>query len=288
MLEIILHTIEHTITDSLKMLPFLFLAYLLIEYIEYKKSHTIENILARTGKFGFAVGALLGCVPQCGFSVAAANFYAGRVITMGTLVAVFISTSDEAIPVLLSSPQSAETILKLVTAKIIVALIAGFLTDLVATRFFKKDNAPIAEQIHEDVCTDCNCEKRGILYGAIRHTVSIYIFILVISFLLNAAVEFIGDERLSALLLRDSVFQPVIAAIIGLIPNCVSSVVITKLLISGAISFGSAVSGLCAGAGVGLLVLFHANRRIKENICVLVIVTLTGIIAGLILQALGI
>ncbi len=288
MLDIVLHVFEHTITDSFKMLPFLFLAYLLIEYIEYKKSHTIENTLSQTGKFGFVVGSLLGCVPQCGFSVAAANFYAGRVITMGTLVSVFVSTSDEALPVLLSSPQSAGIILKLISVKIIVALIAGFITDLVATRFFKKNDASLAEQINEDICIDCDCEKRGILFGAFRHTISIYIFILIISFLLNTAVELIGHERLSALLLNDSVFQPVIAAIIGLIPNCVSSVVITRLLISGAISFGSAVSGLCAGAGVGILVLFKANKRKRENIRIVLIVALTGIVAGLILQVLGV
>lgn len=288
MSEIILHILKHTIIDTFKMLPFLFLAYFLIEYIEYKKSHTIENILSNTGKFGFVVGSLLGCVPQCGFSVLAANFYAGRIITTGTIVSVFVSTSDEAIPVLLSNPESSDIVLKLIIVKIIAALIAGFLTDLFLSRSFNKNDAPLHEQIHEDICTDCDCEKHGILYGALRHTVSIYIFIFIISLILNTAIEFLGHERLASLLLTGSVFQPVIAAIIGLIPNCASSVVLTELLMSGAISFGSAVSGLCAGAGVGILVLFKANRQKKENICVVLIVALTGIITGLILQALGV
>ncbi len=286
--EIILHVLKHTISDTFNMLPFLFLAYFLIEYIEYRKSHIIESILSHTGKYGFVVGSLLGCIPQCGFSVLAANFYAGRIITAGTLVAVFVSTSDEAIPVLLSNPQSAEVLFKLIVVKIIVAFIAGFLTDLFLLRRFKKGKVSLSEQIHEDICVDCSCEKHGILYGAFRHTVSVYIFIFVISFILNITIELIGHERLASFLLTGSVFQPVIAAIIGLIPNCASSVLLAELLINGAISFGSAVSGLCAGAGVGILVLFKANKYTRENVYIVLIIALTGIITGLILQSLGI
>lgn len=288
MSKILLHVFEHTVYDSFKMLPFLFLAYLLIEYIEYRKSHSIENILSRTGKLGFVAGALLGCIPQCGFSVLAANFYAGRIITAGTLVAVFVSTSDEAVPVLLANPESADIVLKLIFVKIIIALIAGFLTDLFLLRRLKQDKTSLSEQIHEDICFDCNCEKHGILYGAFRHTLSVYVFIFVISFILNTAIELIGSERLASLLLTGTVFQPVIATIIGLIPNCASSVLLAELLISGAISFGSAISGLCAGTGVGILVLFKANKYTKENVYILLIVSLTGIISGLILQALGV
>ncbi|MBR5156676.1 MAG: arsenic efflux protein [Clostridia bacterium] len=288
MSDILLHVFKHTVYDSFKMLPFLFLAYFLIEYIEYRKSHSIEKILAHTGKFGFAAGSFLGCIPQCGFSVLASNFYAGRIITAGTLVAVFVSTSDEAIPVLLSNPDSAGMVLKLIVIKILVAVIAGFLTDLFLSRQLNHNKTPLSEQIHEDICTDCNCEKHGILYGAFSHTISIYVFIFLISFILNIAIELIGHERLASLLLSGSVLQPVIAAIIGLIPNCASSVLLTELLINGAISFGSAVSGLCAGAGVGILVLFKVNKHTKENVYIVLIVALTGIITGLILQTLGI
>lgn len=277
-----------TIIDALKMLPFLFAAYLIIEYVEHKKSHKIETLLAGTGRFGFLGGALLGCFPQCGFSVAAANFYAGRVITMGTLIAVFIATSDEAIPVLLTRPESWPIILKLVLVKIVIAVIAGFLTDWILHGWLRKKDGIHPEHIHEDMCGHCGCERSGIVRAALRHTASIFFFILLVSLLLNALISFIGEERLSALMMNNSAFQPVIAAVIGLIPNCASSVVLTELLLSGTISFGSAVSGLCAGAGIGLLVLFRVNKHTKENFCILGIVTATGILAGWLLQLLGI
>lgn len=279
--------IVDTLLDAVKMLPFLFLAYLLIEYVEHKKSHKIEALLAGTGKFGCVGGSLLGIFPQCGFSVAAANLYAGRVITMGTLVSVFIATSDEAIPVLLTAPESWSIILKLIAIKLVIAILVGLLTDVVLQLFLHKGDTAHQEHIHEDVCDHCGCDSHGILYAAIRHTVSIFFFILLVSFLLNALIAFIGEERLSALFLNNTLLQPVIAAVIGLIPNCASSVLLTELLLRGTISFGAAVAGLCSGAGVGLLVLFRVNKRVKESISVLVLVTLAGIISGWIIQLIG-
>ena len=283
-----LDIITDTLLDTAKMLPFLFLAYLLIEYIEHKKSHKIEALLVGTGKFGFVGGALLGIFPQCGFSVAAANFYAGRVITMGTLVSVFIATSDEAIPVLLTVPESWGMIVKLIAAKLLIAVIAGFLTDAVLRLFLHKDGGRQQEHIHEEVCDHCGCDRHGILYAALRHTVSIAFFILVVSLLLNVFIASIGEERLSSLFLNNTLLQPVVSVLIGLIPNCASSVLLTELLVRGSISFGSAVAGLCAGAGAGLLVLFHVNKRKKENFCVLGMIAAVGIVSGWLLQLLGI
>ncbi len=287
MWEFIWHVLLHTLTDTVKMLPFLFAAYLVIEYIEHKKSHKIEALLAGTGKYGFIAGSLLGCFPQCGFSVAAANFYAGRVITMGTLVSVFIATSDEAIPLLISAPQSWHLIGILLLAKIVIAIVAGFFTDYFLQKKPRTEQNNGGEEIHEKICGHCGCERHGIFYAALRHTISIFFFILLVSFLLNAVIEFFGEDQLSAVLMDHSVFQPVIAAFIGLIPNCASSVVLTELLLSGAITFGAAVAGLCAGAGVGLLVLFRVNKRLRENFCILGIILVTGIAAGWILQLFG-
>lgn len=284
MLDIIIDTL----LDAFKMLPFLFLAYLIIEYVEHTKSHKIEALLAGTGRFGCVGGSLLGIFPQCGFSVAAANLYAGRVISMGTLVAVFIATSDEAIPVLLTAPESWDTILKLIASKLVIAIFVGFLTDTLLRFFGHKSNSEQHKHIHEDVCEHCGCENHGILYAALRHTVSIFLFIVLISFLLNAAIALIGEERLSALFLNNLLLQPVIAALIGLIPNCASSVLLTELLLRGTITFGAAVAGLCSGAGVGLLVLFRVNKRRKESLYILGIVLLTGIVSGWLLQFLGI
>lgn len=284
MLDIIIDTL----LDSFKMLPFLFLAYLMIEYVEHTKSHKIEALLAGTGRFGFVGGSLLGIFPQCGFSVAAANLYAGHVISMGTLVAVFVATSDEAIPVLLTAPESWNMILKLIASKLIIAILAGFFTDFLLRVLGKRHHSEEHTHIHEEMCDHCGCDSHGIFYAAFRHTFSIFFFILLVSFLLNAAIAFIGEERLSALFLHHAVLQPVIASLIGLIPNCASSVLLTELLLRGTITFGAAVAGLCSGAGVGLLVLFRVNKRKKESFFVLAIVLLTGIFSGWLLQLLGI
>lgn len=288
MLELILHTFIHTMADTLKTLPFLFLAYLLIEFIEHKNSNALESFLSKMGKFGFLGGAILGSIPQCGFSVASANLYAGKVIRASTLIAVFIATSDEAIPVLLANPGGYSLVFKLLITKVIIAIIAGIIIEILSVKTLRKDKSKSYDDIHEEVCTHCGCEEHGILYASVRHTLNIFAFLVLISFALNFVIELIGEENLAALMFSDSVFQPVIAAIIGIIPNCASSVLLTELLLSGAISFGSAVSGLCVGAGVGFLVLFRVNKHAKENLAILCTVFIIGIISGIILQLLGI
>ncbi len=288
MLELILHTFIHTMADTLKTLPFLFLAYLLIEFIEHRNSNSLESFLSKMGKFGFLGGAILGCIPQCGFSVASANLYAGRVIRTSTLIAVFIATSDEAVPVLLSNPGGYALVFKLLFTKLIIAVIAGIIIEFISLKMFLKDKNKSCDDIHEEVCTHCGCEEHGILYASIRHTLNIFAFLVLISFILNFVIELIGEENLSALMFSDSIFQPVIAAIIGIIPNCASSVLLTELLLTGTISFGSAVSGLCVGAGVGFLVLFRVNKHAKENLTILCTVLIIGILSGIILQLLGV
>lgn len=268
------------IIDSLKTLPFLFGAYLLIEFLEHKASGPMAGMLSRLGPLGPLGGAALGCVPQCGFSVAAANFYAGRLITPGTLLAVFLATSDEALPILLSRPDAAGVLGPLLGVKLAAGTAAGILTDIVCTRFLKRRQA---EPFHE-LCEDCGCEEKGVLRSALGHTVKIFLFLLVVNLLLNGAMELVGEETISRLLLSGSVFQPLLAALIGFIPNCAASVILTELYLSGSLSFGAAVAGLCTGAGLGLLVLFKVNRNWKENLSIAGVLYAAAAVTGTICQ----
>ena len=268
-----------TALDCLKMLPFLFFAFLLLEAVEHHTSKKTDKILAKSGNFGPLVGALFGCVPQCGFSVFAANLYSGGLIGLGTLIAVFLSTSDEAVIIMFSHPESKAEILKLIAVKIVIAVFFGY----IITLFEKKKPEP--EKHVEDLCEDehCGChdEHGGILKPALRHTVKIFGFLVLTVFLLNLAVEFLGIDRISKLLLSDSFFQPFLAAIIGIIPNCAASILLTELYLKGAISFASVISGLCMGAGAGLIVMFRENRNVKENLKIVAIMYACSVLSGI-------
>ena len=281
-MEEILHTLLHALIDTLKTVPFLFLAYLLMEYIEHKASDKMESAMKKIGKGGPVIGSALGCIPQCGFSASASNLYTAGIITEGTLIAVFLSTSDEALPILISSGGNGGAILKLLISKIVIGIAAGFAIDFI----FKKMNI---KKVPVDMCENCGCDdEEGILKPAIKHTVLITVFVLIINILFGLAIHFLGEDRLSALLLSDSLIQPFLTALIGLVPNCAISVMITNLYIEGALSFGSAVAGLCTGAGIGVTVLLKTNKSKKEN--VRIIATLYGISAifGFLLMLFGI
>ena len=281
MIDVILDTL----VDSLKMLPFLFVSYLIIEFIEHKSSKKIENILKKSGKFGPIAGGLLGIFPQCGFSVTASTLYASRVITLGTLITVFLTTSDEAIPVLLGHPESMPIILKLITFKFIVGICIGFLIDLIFRKKHSSENnlKEATEHIH-DICSHCDCEHEGIFRPALKHTINVFIFILIFAFVLNSAIYFIGEDRLSKLLMNGNIFQPVISCLIGLIPNCASSVILTELYLSGNITFASIIAGLCSGSGLGLVILFKENKNLKENLKILALVYIIGVVIGIALE----
>lgn len=276
--EVFLHALE----DCLKMLPFLFGAFLLLEALEHKASERINRVLAKAGKAGPAVGALLGCIPQCGFSIVAANLYSGGVVTLGTLLAVMIATSDEAILILLGNPGQGGEILRLLLTKVLIGVAAGYGADALI-RGRKREKKEI-----EDLCTDCGChEHHGILRPALYHTGKIFLFLLLFSVALEFAIHVLGMERISRILLSDSLFQPFIAALIGLIPNCASSVLLTQLYLSGVISFASVIAGLCTGAGLGLAVLFKVNRDRRENLRILCLLYAVSAGAGILLQLAG-
>ena len=266
--------------DTLITLPFLFGVYLLIEYIEHKSSDKLGNALRKMGPFGSAGGAVIGAIPQCGFSVAASNLYAGRLISMGTLIAVYISTSDEAIPLIIGEPKAVPMLWKLILIKVGIAMAAGMVVDLAIKLFGKKQE----QEPFKELCADCDCEHHSILHSALHHTLHIIIFILIINLVLGFVMEFAGKQTVEKLMMTDSWVQPVIAAFIGFIPNCAASAVLTKLYIGGVVSFGALIAGLCTGAGVGLMVLFRTNKNHKQNFAIMGILYVVAVASGLIIQ----
>lgn len=283
-MEMLINVFTDAAIDCIKMLPFLFLAFLLIEALEHYSSDFTKKLMIKVDKAGPVVGAVVGCVPQCGFSVMAANLYSGGIITIGTLIAVFLATSDEAILIIMGNPEHAGKIGILLLAKVIIAIVAGYLVDI----FFKKE---IAVPHHEgELCHDCGCHNHssGIVKPALRHTGKIFLYLFVFTFILNLCIEVLGIDRISAMMLGDTVFQPVIAALIGLIPNCAASVILTQLYLSGAISFASVIAGLCTGAGIGLVVLFKVNPDKKENVKIIAVLYGIAVAAGLILEMFGV
>ncbi len=277
-----LHVLEHTLIDTIKLLPFLFLAYLVIEFIEQKAGYKTEKVIKKAGKFGPVLGGLIGIIPQCGFSAAASNFYAGRIITMGTLIAIFLSTSDEMLPILISEAVPVGTIIMILAIKLVIAIVVGMVVDLI---FRKKNTENSKEEIHK-LCDEehCHCEESGIIKSSIIHTLQIFVYILIISLVLNLIIHFVGEETIAKLVLNVPVLGPVISSLVGLIPNCASSVILTQVYLQNIISMGSMIAGLLVNSGIGILILFRVNKNQKENFTILGIIYLVGIISGIILD----
>ena len=249
----IIDAVMDSFIDSIKLLPFLFLTYLAMEYLEHKAGQRMQESIRSAGAGGPAIGSVLGVFPQCGFSTVASNLYAGRIITMGTLLAVFLSTSDEMLPIMISENVGAAVILKILAVKVAVALAAGFAVDLLLGKKQRQMQiGHLCEQHH------CHCEN-GIWKSALHHTVEIFLYIMVLSFTLNLLIGWIGEDAISSLFLNRPVVGELLAALVGMIPNCASSVAITQLYLNGVLSAGAMISGLLAGSGVGLLVLFRVN-----------------------------
>lgn len=279
MLDVILDTL----LDTAKLIPFLFATYLLMEYLEHKALGRFTELIRKNGVAGPVMGAVIGVFPQCGFSASAANFYAGRLINVGTLIAVFLSTSDEMLPIFLSEQVPIGTIGGILAFKVGVAIVAGIGINMV-WKLFRKDDGRV--DIH-GMCEKerCRCED-GIIRSAIRHTLRITGFILLFSFALNTAILLIGEETLAGFMLNKPVIGPMLTALVGLIPNCAASVIITQMYLSGLMGVGTMLAGLLAGSGIGLAVLFRVNHHWKENATILGLLYAIGAGVGILVELL--
>ena len=321
------HVLEHSVADTAYLIPFLFVTYLLMEWLEHKTAGRTQEAIRHAGAAGPVVGALLGVVPQCGFSAMAATLWAGRVITLGTLFAVFLSTSDEMLPIFLAEQVPATTILSIMGAKVVIGMVMGFIVDaalrlarrdrqdLRIHELCERDNCGCHEDCaacesdpasvyghHDDACHahgDCHAHGhahdhshdhgwKGIAKSALVHTVQVGVFIFIITMALNAVLEVVGEDVLADFLGANPALSVLASALVGLIPNCAASVVITELYLGGILGAGAMLAGLLTSAGVGLLVLVRANRRWRQNVAIIALLYVTGVCWGLIANGLGV
>lgn len=273
-----LDVIKETLLDGLKLLPFLFITFIVIELIEHKVNN--KKIISKAGTFGPFFGSILGIIPQCGFSVSATNLYATRIISLGTLISIYLSTSDEMLPILISEKVDINIILKIILLKFLIGMLCGFIIDLI---FRKKDNNTINHLCEKE---HCHCEQ-SLFMSSLKHALNIFIFIIIISFIINVSFEYIGDDFISKLFMKNSLLSPFICSLFGLIPNCVSSVALTEFYLNNTINFGSLMAGLLTGSGVALMVLFKTNSNLKENIKIISIIYFIGAISGIIINLVG-
>ena len=274
----------HGILDTLKIIPFLFLTYLFMEFIEHKASNKFRGAMEKSGPLSPAISGLLGTIPQCGFSASVANFYTGGIVTVGALVAVFLSTSDEMIPILISGKVSVGAIFAILGYKLAVSIVVGFSIDFIL-RLMKCEKRKINI---EELCQDENCHcQEGMLLSSIHHTVTISGFLLVVTLLINTLVYFIGSDSIAAIFYDKPIISHIIAALIGLIPNCAISVALTNFCIEGFITVGTMLSGLFSGAGIGLLVLFKVNKNLRENLLITAILVSCGVVFGFLADVLN-
>ena len=296
-MEEFLHVLLHSLLDTAKLLPVLFVVYFLIEFLEYKNVFKFEKSKLLNGKASPAIGALFGSVPQCGFSVISAELYSERKISIGALIAVFIATSDEALPIMISDYKSIPALLCLLLSKIIFGIIVGYFTMFLYSKFFNKNihkhsekefhndeghhekNEHHEEHLHACCHHDLKENKFNWKHPLI-HCLKIFVYIFIINVIFGTIIMFVGEDRLVSFLNSSNIFQPLLSIAIGLIPNCVSSVVITELYLMGGLSFGSIVAGLSVNAGLGLIVLFKENKNKKENLFIILSLIISSLIIG--------
>lgn len=293
MSDALFDAILDAVLDSLKILPFLFVTYLIMEYLESHTEDRVRDLVKRAGWMGPFWGGLLGAVPQCGFSAAASNLYAGRAISLGTLIAIFLSTSDEMIPIMISEAVPVTKMLKLLLVKLIIGILCGFLIDgFCHIRSSRKTGQPEDGEdfLIERLCEKehCHCESGSIVGSALKHTLHIILFVFVITVLLNLAFLFLGEDRLTAVISSRPITGMFLSALIGLIPNCGASVLLTQMYLHGVLPASHLIAGLLDGAGVGLLILFRVNPDQKENLRITLLLYLLAVVFGLLIHLLGI
>jgi hypothetical protein len=278
--------------DTGKLVPLLAAVYFVVAFLEYRYGNRMGALMASFGKWGPVAGALFGCIPQCGFSVLASAFYVKRVISVGTLLAVFISTSDEAVPVLLSMPGKAGMVGTLILIKVVIAVVVGVSVDLFLKRRASVQSSSVdVEHCHAGCCahgiSDTKSKMKSLFFHPLQHTVKIFFFLFALSFLINIIMGKIGEERIGSLLFGGTIFQPMIASLIGFIPNCFASVLLAQFFAKGVISFGALVAGLSAGAGLGVLVLAKENKNIKDTLTVIGLLLSVSMLSGIMIQSFG-
>ena len=275
MLDIILDGV----IDTIKLFPYLLVVFIILEFLEKKLDKKNEKILKKNQKFGPIIGGILGGFPQCGFGTMAASLFSNHVITMGTVISIFLATSDEMAVIMFSKNVDLFLILKIIGFKVLVGILVGFIVDI----FYRKRNHTIS--IHEECDHEhCGCEKDGIFLAGLKHALKIGIFILIMNLLLNGILSFVGEESIQKLLTNKNLFTYFLSSIIGLIPNCFSSILLTELYLSQLISLGVLLSGLLTGSGVGILVLFRTNKNKRENISIVSIIYLIGVFIGILVD----
>lgn len=278
-----LDIIFDTLWDGIKLIPFLFVAFLIIELIEHKFNKKTKNVIKKSGKYGPIIGSLFGLIPQCGFSVVATNFYITRVISIGTLFAVYLSTSDEMLPIMLSEGSSFKTILCILLIKFICGIVFGLIID----KIIRKKNIRLEYDYH--LCDEDHCDcSHSVMKSSIKHTINTLFFVLIISFIFNVLFEYLGTEVISKIFMKDNLFGPFVASLIGLIPNCGASIALTELFLKGAINMGTCIAGLLTGSGVAIIVLFKSNKNLKENIFIVTVLYLIGVLVGIFIELIGI
>lgn len=288
LIDILIHILEHSFEDTWLTIPILLVTYIIIEYFERKPSQNDDKIFFGLQKFGPILGALLGLLPQCGFSILAAMLFIQRNITLGTMLSVFIATSDEAIPVLLSNPSMYTSLPLILVLKLIIAILVGYIVDHIfkqeIIKFDEMEEEEIEEEDYEEANVGSNCPccytEYPMIISVILRTLKIYAFIFITTFIFTGLIEWISEETLQSILLTNSIFQPIIAALFGFIPNCAATVILTQLYISQTLTFGSLMAGLITNAGLGILVLIQYQARKKDILKTISILLITAIITG--------
>ncbi len=289
MAEFLTEIVHHLLHHSLKLFPFLFLTYLIMELIAHMSSSKTKKIIQNAGKVGPIWGSICGAFPQCGFSAAASYFYVGRVITLGTLISIYMSTSDEMLPILISERVPVRTIVWIVVTKVLIGMVSGFLIELLFGWLRKKDKVSVDLTFQDNItCESCCDQQHGIVVSAFKHALRVWIFVTIVTFAIEIIVEAIGADTMAAMFSDTPVAAEMIAGLVGLVPNCGASVVITQLYLEGIIGTGPMLSGLLVSAGVGLLVLFKENHNLRENILITAILYATSVMWGVLFQAFGI
>jgi len=278
-----LHLLEHTFKDTINLLPFLFIAFLFIELLEHKFSDKTKAIINKSGKFGPVVGGLLGVFPQCGFSVIATNLYITRVISIGTLIAIYLTTSDEMLPIMISRKVDFKIIVIFILIKLISGIMFGLLIDLILR------NKKYVRKYEYNICEDddCHCEH-GLIKPVIKHTFNTFIFIFIVTLCLNFMFDKLNENIIHSIFMKNNIFGPFLGAFIGLIPNCASSVILTELFLNNVINLGTCISGLLSCSGVALLILIKSNKNLKDNIVIISTLYFISVLVGIFLEILRI